>query len=393
MNAGSEASEAAQKPLRILQILRAPVGGLFRHVCDLSEELSRRGHEVGLVCDNTGLEGFWSDRLSSIEPYCILGVTRLPIGRLLRISDTASMARLYRQALKQNIDILHGHGAKGGAYARLIGTAIRILHPNKNTATLYTPHGGSLHYRKGTKSGLLYHTLERLLFPISDRLLFESTYSRTRYGALINPDADAFPVVHNGLHPHEFEPIAVRSDATSLVYAGELRKLKGVGILLEALALLPSEITLTLVGSGPDEAHFRKQVDAMGLKNRIRFMPPQSIREALSHGKIAVLPSLAESMPYIILEAIAARHPIIATRVGGIPEIFGPDESHLISPNNPRELARVIKEGLLDLDALQRRTNMLAEDIRKNFTLANMVNQIINEYHQGLKQRSALSLK
>ncbi len=316
-------------------------------------------------------------------------MTKLPIGRLLRPADYFSIKKLYRLAVKLDVDIIHGHGAKGGAYARLVGRMIRVRNPHKKIATLYTPHGGSLHYRKGTLSGFLYHSLERMLFPLSDRLLFESTYSRTRYGALINPNADAFPVIHNGLHDSEFRRVEISDNATSLVYAGELRALKGVGVLLDALAKLPEHVTLTLVGSGADEAMFQKQAEQLGLGWRVRFVPPRNVRDALSLGQIAVMPSLAESMPYIILEALAMRHPIIATRVGGIPEIFGPDESHLISPNNAEELASAITAALSDTDALQKKTDALSEDIRRNFTLDNMVNRIINEYHQALNQNTS----
>jgi glycosyltransferase involved in cell wall biosynthesis len=382
MNAGSNRSQK----LKILQVLRAPVGGLFRHVCDLTKGLSDLGHEVGLVCDSSPVGEFWDSRLCDIESHCALGITKLPIGRLLSPTDFISLAKLTRLACKFDIDILHGHGAKGGAYARLCGRFARFLHKSKKPVTIYTPHGGSLHYQKGTFNGLLYHTLERILFPIGDRLLFESTYSRTRYGALINPKADAYPVIHNGLHEAEFDPVSIDKDATSLVYAGELRTLKGIGVLLEAMALLPESVTLTLAGSGPDEDTFRKQVHALGLESRVRFLGPQNVRESLSHGRIAILPSSAESMPYIILESLAMRHPIIATRVGGIPEIFGPDESHLIAPNNPDELAHAISIGLHDLPMLQEKTDLLSLDIRKNFTLDNMVNRIINEYHQALNR-------
>ena len=382
MNAGSDT--APKRPLRILQVLRAPVGGLFRHVCDLTQKLNEAGHEVGIVCDSTTTDPFWNQRLQSLRPHAQLGITTLPIGRLLSWKDFSSITKLYKLILNKDIDIIHGHGAKGGAYARLAGRLAQRHNNGAKPATIYTPHGGSLHYRKGTPSGLLYHTLERALFPFTSRLLFESTYSRTRYGALINSDADAFTVIHNGLNPAEFSPVEIRHDATTLVYAGELRELKGVGVLLQAMTLLPDNVTLTLIGSGRDENLFRARVEASNLSARVRFMTPRSVREALSYGKIAILPSLAESMPYIILESLAARHPIIATRVGGIPEIYGADESHLISPHNSEALAKAISDGLFDMTALQKKTDALSDYVCKNFTLDNMVNRIINEYHQAL---------
>ena len=71
-------------------------------------------------------------------------------------------------------------------------------------------------------------------------------------------------------------------------------------------------------------AALRERVAASGLTAAIRFMPPMPMRDALTLGRLVVLPSRAESLPYVVLEAAAAGRPLITTRVGGIPEIYGP---------------------------------------------------------------------
>src|ERR1700754_2993131 len=113
------------KPLRILHCFRSPVGGIFRHVRDLVEEQSKAGHEVGILCDSlTG--GAHEDRLfDDIRPFLALGLIRLPIRRSVSPSDVATLWTAYKKIKSLRPDVLHGHGAKGGLLARILGSALR----------------------------------------------------------------------------------------------------------------------------------------------------------------------------------------------------------------------------------------------------------------------------
>src|SRR5689334_18964249 len=126
---------AADRPLRILHVLRSPVGGLFRHVLDLARGQAARGHQVGIVADaSTGGERA-DAAFAALSAHLALGLTRAPMSRDLGASDISAQRHVAQRAHETHADVLHGHGAKGGAYARLVsGTAIRV----------YTPHGGSL---------------------------------------------------------------------------------------------------------------------------------------------------------------------------------------------------------------------------------------------------------
>ncbi len=88
-------------------------------------------------------------------------------------SDFSACREVARQARENAIDVVHGHGAKGGAYARLTGRpgAIRV----------YTPHGGSLHFSWASPTGMVYLTLERMLMRRTDLFLFESEFGRTTF--------------------------------------------------------------------------------------------------------------------------------------------------------------------------------------------------------------------
>jgi len=160
---------SAASPLNIVHVLRAPLGGLFRHVVDLAEGQAARGHQVGLIVDSTTGGSRAEAALTALAPRLALGVQRVAIGRELGPSDLAALRRVAGWVRQAAPDVLHGHGAKGAALTRLTLRAPQAIR-------VYTPHGGSLVYRPGTIAGGFYRTLEWLLKWRTDLFLFESTY-------------------------------------------------------------------------------------------------------------------------------------------------------------------------------------------------------------------------
>jgi len=119
----------------------------------------------------------------------------------------------------------------------------------------YTPHGGSLLFGHDTLAGKFYLATERLLMLRGDLFLFESAYSADIFRNKIGSPRGLVRVVHNGVSRAEFEPIITKADATDLVFMGELRPVKGVDVLLDAIARLRDAgrtVTATLVGDGPE---------------------------------------------------------------------------------------------------------------------------------------------
>ena len=111
-----------RRPLTIVHCFRAPVGGVFRHVRDLVEEQAKAGHAVGIICDSTTGGAYEEELFAGVAPSLALGVRRFPMRRQIAPSDIAATYRAMRQVRSLDPDILHAHGAKGGVYARVIGT-------------------------------------------------------------------------------------------------------------------------------------------------------------------------------------------------------------------------------------------------------------------------------
>lgn len=377
--------EGTTKPLRILHVLRAPVGGLFRHVVDLVRGQSARGHQIGLIADSATGGSRADEVLDELGGSLALGAIRIAMPRHLGFGDIAAAREVSRQIARAAPDVVHGHGAKGAAYARL-------AHAANGAVRAYTPHGGSLHYG-ASPIGVLYLTLERLLMQRTDLLLFESEFGRDAYRAKVGLSNALVRVIHNGIAEPEFEPVAPTADASDLVFVGELRMLKGVDLLIEGLIALARNgrsISLTIVGEGPDRAAFEQQAEPLG--ELIRFMGALPARQGFTMGRVLVVPSRAESLPYIVLEAAGAGVPVIATRVGGVPEIFGPGASRLIPPSDPSALSRAIADALDDPAQTGRNAEMLRQRVRREFSVKEMVEQGLQAYRQALAARGKLSL-
>lgn len=372
----------ATQTLRILQVMRAPVGGLFRHVADLTRALNARGHEVGLVVDSLANDAQTEARLTALAPHARLGIHRLAMPRVLGKGDLVAPLAVRRLARSLNIDVLHGHGAKGGFYARLAR-----LGGGKSVA-LYTPHGGVLHFSKTSSSGRIFHGLERWLMSQTAAIIFESQYARGTYSTLICEPTCPTEVIYNGLQPDEFVPVPPNPDAADFVFVGELRDLKGIHVLVDALAGVTRPdgqgATLVMAGDGGARAALGEQIDRLSLANRITLLGAQPARPSFAKGRIAVVPSFAESLPYIVLEAAAAQLPVLATRVGGIPEIFGPTSTSLVPPNDVAALRTAMQQALADPQAAEIEMRQRLAHVEQLFSLDRMVDQIEALYRRAL---------
>jgi glycosyltransferase involved in cell wall biosynthesis len=311
---------SAASPLNIVHVLRAPLGGLFRHVVDLAEGQAARGHRVGLIVDST----------------------------------------------------------TGGSRA-LAALAPRLA-----------PHGGSLVYRPRTIAGGFYRTLEWVLKWRTDLFLFESTYIANLFRAEIGRPPGIVRVVHNGVGEAEFAPVVPRGDATDIISLGELRPVKAFDVLIEALAILKRQgrpLSVTIAGDGPDAAKLKALAVSLGIADLVRLVGFRPAREAFAMGRMMVIPSRAESLPYVILEAAAAGVPIISTRVGGIPEIFGPQSDQLIAPDDIGALIGAINRALDFPAGLEQATRSVQARVRAEFSLSAMVDCGLAAYREALALR------
>ncbi len=368
--------------MKIVHCFREPVGGLFRHVRDLAEAQQAAGHAVGIVCDSSTGGSLDDASLERLQPLLSLGLLRFPMRRQMAPSDLAAAWRIAGKVRPLAPDVLHGHGAKGGAYARTIGTLLRAT--GSRVARFYTPHGGSLHFDPKSSAGRLYFLAERGLGRMTDGFIFVSQYEADTYAAKVGGPRAAVSIVPNGLRPEEFEPVVAAPDAADFLFIGTLRELKGPDVFLIALALLREDTgrtpTAAIVGGGEEKPRYVAMAAELGLGRAVTFHDPMPAHAAFRLARAVVVPSRAESMPYVVLEAIAAGLPLIATRVGGIPEIFGSESGRLVAPAETGELANAMAAMLAAPEAAQAAAERLKARIRVNFTVEAMAAAIEAAY-------------
>lgn len=361
-------------PLKIVHVFRAPVGGLFRHVRDLARGQAERGHRVGLLADSTTGGERAEALLRELAPHLALGVARIPMPRSPGPGDIPALLRARQHVVSCQADVVHGHGAKGGLYARLgPGDMLKV----------YTPHGGSLWFDSATLKGRLFFATERMLMRRTDLFLFESAFAEQTFRQKIGDPRTLVRVVHNGVTRAEFEPVEPQPDATDIVFMGELRPEKGIDVLIDAIARLHSAgraVTATLIGDGADAGALHAQVERLGLSRAVRVMPAMPGRQAMAHGYLMAMPSRAESLPYVVLEAAAAGKPLVATRVGGIPEIYGPLSDRLVPANDADALARAITRDLDDRAGAEAFAKQLQARVAASFSVDAMVDGVLGAY-------------
>lgn len=352
---------------------------------DLAELHSAAGHQVGILCDSsTG--GAHEDRLfDQIMPFLSLGVTRFPIGRSVGLGDMAALIEAYKLIKELQPDILHGHGAKGGVIARLIGSLLRVR--RYRVARLYSPHGGSLHFSSGSLAGQGVFMAERILERMTESISFVCDYERATYETKIGKPRSAATRIYNGISERDFGRIPVGADGVDFAYIGMLRDLKGPDVFINAFAeaerLVGRPLSGVIVGDGPDLDRYRQMVEQKGLGRRLTFRPAMPIAQAFTLSDIVVVPSRAEAMPYIVLEALAAEKTIIASRVGGIPEILGSDSEALIEAGRADLFGATMAKALTD-PSWSKRTMPTADAFRSRFSAVVMAQEMEELYRAQL---------
>lgn len=166
---------------------------------------------------------------------------------------------------------------------------------------------------------------------------------------------DRMHVVHCGVDPEQFQPIRHQGRGSQVLFVGRLARPKGVPILLEAIAKLREshpDVRLSVVGDGPDRQQLESTALRSGIESKVQFLGYQSqsqVRELLKQSDVFAMASFAEGIPVVLMEAMAAGVPVVATRIAGIPELVEDGRSgFLVSPGDSAALAHRVGQLLDD---------------------------------------------
>jgi len=169
------------------------------------------------------------------------------------------------------------------------------------------------------------------------------------------PQSDII-IIPNGVDLSQFIP-QPDSRTPTLLYVGSLIERKGISFLLRAMSIIMQKhptLRLVIVGNGPNESHLKKLTADLNLTEYVTFtgsLPPCEVQQLMKQAKVFILPSVEEGLGVVLLEALACGTPIVASKVGGIPDVVTPEVGILVSPADPLSLASGIT-SLLDDEQL-----------------------------------------
>ena len=365
--------------LNILLLIETGGAGSGRHVIDLAGELAGRGHRLGIVYSDLRIESWFRAELDALE-----GVRqyRVAMRRAPHPSDLAAVAAV-RRILRNDgpFDIVHGHSSKGGAIARLATIGLPV-------SCVYTPHAFfTMSAALPVSKRLLYGSVERLLAPLTDRIICVSSAERDHAQSLGIAPA-RLTVVPNGLGPlPEADRASVRAELgltpgdVAIGFVGRLAEQKAVQRLVRAFAAVEDpSARLVVVGGGPDEDGLKTLASELGVASRCAFTGPADGARMMAGFDVFALPSLYEAFPYVLIEAAFRGLPIVSMDVGGTAELVHDEvNGFVVEQGNETAFAAALRQ-LVDDAALRHRLGRGSVELGESFSVAAMTDRTLTVY-------------
>jgi glycosyltransferase involved in cell wall biosynthesis len=333
--------------MKVAFVLGTTAGGTGRHVRMLA---------AGCAARQVRAEVFGPARTDHDFGFSAVpgvGFTEVDIAdrpRVLR--DLRALARLRRLLRAWRPDVVHAHGVRAGALAAIAAAFTRPTAHEARPAVIVTVHNAP---PAGGLTGAIYRVLELIVARSADSVLCVSPDLEARMRAA-GARRVARAVVPAPAPPRDVpaEPkvrgVSAETPPPVVLAVGRLAPQKGFATLLAAAALwrdLQPPPLLVIAGEGPLEAQLKRQAAALGLA--VQFAGSRrDVPALLASAAVFVLPSLWEGQPLIVQEALRAGAPVVATRVGGTPELTGENAALLVPPGDPERLAAAVRQVLTD---------------------------------------------
>jgi glycogen synthase len=362
-----------------------PVGGMQNHTAELTRALDRRG-VVQTVLTTRPPTAPYFQRLGDHARVIRLG---LPVRRLRQLYGP--QAAIIAPILAARADVVHVHLGEDLAVLPL-GAAAARLHRLPLVLTVHTSLRHTLAV-SDLRSALLKrlggpierwgeHSAEAVLVitPRLYRLLLADGVDENRVHLIP-------PGVNSSLFEGTFEDPFSGVGKPRVLFVGRLAAQKGVGTLIEAAGLLehPSAQVL-LVGDGPERKALERESERLGVADRLHFVgffAHDRLPAVLAHADLLVLPSLYEELGTVLLEAMQAALPIVASKTGGIPDVIEDGVNGiLVPPGEPEALAHAINRLLAERN-LARRLSEGAQERVKDYDWGVLAERVLRVY-QGV---------
>lgn len=366
---------------RILYIItKANWGGAQRYVYDLATAAKDAGNDVVVAY---GEEGPLVSRLAGagIRTVTIKGLSR-DVGFTAELRAFSELVQILK---KEHPGVVHINSSKAGGLGCLAARVAQVPH------IIFTAHGWAFNESRPWWQRAIIWILSGTTVALSHETICvsEATKRDLRCFPFIQ---DKMLVIHNGrdisLVPREESRKSLFPNHTEGFWVGmlsELHPTKRISDAISAMGLLAEkypDILLVVLGEGSERTRLEKQILEAGLTDRVfllGFVPDAATR--ITAFDMFLHTSQSEALAYAVIEAGYASLPVVATRVGGIPEIL-PDDSYglLVPPRDPKAIAAAIESLLLDRAHAAELGAHLHARIQESFSKAQMVSETLAQY-------------
>jgi len=386
-------SAVIKKQKILFVITKSTWGGAGRYVYDLATRIPPADFDVAVAAAEGGL---------LLERLRLAGTRAIPLRWLQRninpLKDAFTLVSLVALFLRERPAIVHLNSSKTGGLGGAAATIARLLTLSNYPRIVFTVHGWAFREPRPFWQRCLIAAGEWLASLSHDRVILISTEDHRAAGRFI--PARKLALIFNGIDP---PPPLPRGDARTLLgerigeavaldtiligSVAELTQNKGIGVLIEAAAILakinPAKPwRIVVVGEGEERTRLEAAIARAGLNDSIflvGFLPDAS--RIASAFDIFVLPSLKEGLPYAVMEAMAAGVPVVASRVGGILDLIRDQKSGILVPaGDPEALADAIANLIAHPGTRRMLADTARQRIRSEFTIAEMMRQTIGLY-------------
>ncbi|MBE3584089.1 MAG: glycosyltransferase family 4 protein [Limnochordaceae bacterium] len=370
------------------------VGGLARHVAELSEQLAQAGHEVTVVTAGDG-------RLPAREVDKGVVVLRTPSGHPSPPDFLSSVLQLnlnlvetvWQSGLAHTVQVVHAHDW-------LVAHAAKAL-----KHSLCRPLIATIHATEHGRNHGIHNDLQRYISNVEWWLTYEawrvivcSEAMKAELRGIFQLPMDKITVIPNGVVPErcrdrlpedlaEFRRRYAAPDEKIVFFMGRLVPEKGVGVLLQAIPEVlayHAQTKFVISGGGPQEAELKARARDLGIFDRIYFtgfIDDQTRNGLLAIADVATFPSTYEPFGIVALEAMAAGVPVVVGDTGGLGEIVDHGRNGLKAiPGNPVSLAHQILAVLSSAELRGRLVRQASMDVQTRFRWANIAQRVNNLY-------------